>query len=308
VILEVRHLRLIRAIVELGGVTRAGASLHLSQSALSHQLRDLEDALGVRLFERAGKRMVLTFAGARLLEHSRRALEIVDRAEAEARRLARGEGVVLRLTTQCYTVYNWLPRVLARFHRSHPGVEVRIDAGATDRPIAALLDGSIDLGIVFDADPDPRIRMVRLFEDENVVVMAPDHPLVTRKLIRAEDLADIPLFLYATPIEESTLYKRFLRPAGVRPRQVQHVQLTEAAIELVKGGLGVSVLARWAVAPHLKSGALVAVRLAPRGYRRRWSAATLRTARAPEHLAAFIELIKDGPQLLSTVGARHTAA
>src|SRR5690349_3655173 len=230
-ILEMRHLRLIRAVADHGGLTRAGTSLHLSQSALSHQLRDVEDALGLKLFERVGRRMVLTYAGTRILDHSRRALAIVEDAETEARRLATGEGAVLRLTTQCYTCYNWLPRVLAPYKKRFPNVEVRIDATATDRPIAALLAGEIDLALVFDGKADSRIRMTRLFEDENVVVMAPHHPLAARKVVEARDLADIPLFLYATPLEESVLYQRILAPAGVRPRQLQHVQLTEAAIE-----------------------------------------------------------------------------
>src|SRR5262249_11118215 len=188
VILEMRHLRLIRAVADHGGLTRAGASLHLSQSALSHQLRDVEEGLGVRLFERVGKRMVITYAGMRILDHSRRALEIVERAEAEAKHLASGAGAVLRLSTQCYTCYHWLPRVLAPFRRRFPQVEVRIDAAATDRTIAALLDGDIDLGLVFAAKSDPRVRMTRLFEDENIVVMAPGHPLATHKIVEAEDL------------------------------------------------------------------------------------------------------------------------
>lgn len=298
VILEMRHFRLVRAVAEQGGLTKAGAFLHLSQSALSHQLRDLEEALGIRLFERAGKRMVLTQAGARMLDHSRRALAIAEDAESEARRLASGTGTVLRLTTQCYTCYHWLPRVLAPFRKRFPRVEVRIDSKVTDAPIPALLDGVIDLGLVFDAPRDPRIRTVRLFEDENIVVMAPNHALASRKTVRAEDLADVPLFLYATPIEESSLYERVLRPAGVRPRQVQHVQLTEAAIELVKAGLGLSLLAKWAVEPHLAAGTLVGRRLTPNGFRRQWSAATLRAARTPDHLEAFIQLVRVGPGLL----------
>jgi LysR family transcriptional regulator for metE and metH len=303
VILEMRHLRLVRAVAEQGGLTRAGQFLHLSQSALSHQLHDLETALGVRLFERAGRRMVLTHAGTRLLDHSRRALEIVEGAEAEARLLASGAEGVLRISTQCYTCYNWLPRVLGPFRKRFPGVEVRIDAKATDNPITALLGGAIDLGLVFDGQRDPRIRLVRLFEDENIVVMAPNHPLAARKIVEAEDLADVPLFLYATPIEQSTLYQRILQPAGVRPRQVQNVQLTEAAIELVKGGLGLSVLARWTVESHLKAGTLVGRRLTARGFRRQWSAAVLRTPRLPEHLDAFIQLVKEGPSLLGRLRA-----
>ena len=297
-ILEMRHLRLIRAVADHGGLTRAGASLHLSQSALSHQLRDMEEALGIRLFERVGRKMVLTYAGSRILDHSRRALEIVESAETESKQLASGKGAILRLTTQCYTCYNWLPRVLGPFRRRFPEVEVRIDASATDRPIEALLDGTIDLALVFATKSDARVRLTRLFEDENVVVMAPGHPLARNRIVEARDLAEVPLYLYAAPLEETILYRTILKPAGVRPRNVQHVQLTEAAVELVKAGLGVSVLPRWAVEPHLKSGELAGRRLTARGYRRSWSAASLRVARVPEHIAAFIRMVKEGPGVL----------
>src|SRR5262249_58843523 len=155
VILEMRHLRLIRAVADHGGLTRAGASLHLSQSALSHQLRDVEEGLGVRLFERVGKRMVITYAGSRILDHSRRALEIVERAEAEAKRLASGAGAVLRLSTQCYTCYHWLPRVLGPFRRRFPPGEGRVDAAAPHRTIAAVAGGDIGLGLGVRRESQP---------------------------------------------------------------------------------------------------------------------------------------------------------
>src|SRR5207344_2382451 len=125
--LEVRHLHLVKAIAEEGGVTKAGRRLHLTQSALSHQLRDAEDRLGTRLFDRIGKRMVLTGAGERLLRSARAVLEEMQRAAEKPRG-------VLRLTTQCNTVYHWLPSRLRLYQRSFPGVELQVVAGVTDDP------------------------------------------------------------------------------------------------------------------------------------------------------------------------------
>src|SRR5262245_45497880 len=118
--LEIRHLQLVTAIAEEGGVTRAGLRLPLPPSALSHQRRDAEERLDVRLFDRIGKRMVLTPAGERLLRSARGVLEEMDRTEQEIRRAASREGGRLRLTTQCNTVYHWLPSPLRLFHRSPP--------------------------------------------------------------------------------------------------------------------------------------------------------------------------------------------
>src|SRR5438093_8523375 len=112
--LEVRHLRLVSAVAELGSLTRAGDRLHLTQSALSHQLRDIESRLGTPLFLRVGKRMVLTPAGERLLRSAESVLTTIERTEDAIRNLAGAERGVLRLTTECYTCYHWLPALLKR--------------------------------------------------------------------------------------------------------------------------------------------------------------------------------------------------
>src|SRR5262245_41637485 len=126
--LEIRHLQLVKAIAEEGGVTRAGRRLHLTQSALSHQLRDAEERLDVRLFDRIGKRMVLTPAGERLLRSARGVIEEMESTEQEIRRDASRDGGRLRLTTQCNTVYHWLPSRLRLFHQAHPEVDLQVVA------------------------------------------------------------------------------------------------------------------------------------------------------------------------------------
>src|SRR5947209_7014564 len=122
--LEVRHLRLVAAVADVGSLTRAADRLHLTQSALSHQLRDIESRLGAALFLRVGKRLVLTPAGERLLASARDVLGRLDRAETEIRQMGQESAGLLRLTTQCYTCYHWLPALLTRYRRRFPRVEV----------------------------------------------------------------------------------------------------------------------------------------------------------------------------------------
>src|SRR2546426_12626466 len=147
-ILETRHLRLVAAVAEHGTLTRAGRVLHLTQSGLSRQLLDLETRLGLPLFHRLGKRMVPTPAGERLLVAARRALPQLSDVEEELRRLAGGRAAILRVSTECYTCYHWLPGVLQPFARRFPQVDVQIVAEATHHPVPALFDGRIDLAIV----------------------------------------------------------------------------------------------------------------------------------------------------------------
>ena len=287
--LEMRHLRLVAALAERGSLTRAGGDLHLTQSALSHQLVGLERRLGVQLFHRHGKRMLPTAAGLRLIETARRTLTAVERAEAELRRWADGQTGVVRLSTECYTSYYWLPRVLDGFRERFPEVDVQIVAEATRRPIQALLAGRLDLAITIGAGTHPRLTTQPLFRDELVAVVPASHAWAARSFITAEDFAAEHLIVYTVPRSESSLFTRFLNPANVTPKRVSHIQLTEGIVELVRSGIGVSALARWAIAPYLRDGSLRAVRLTRKGFAREWVAVMLAQDPMPSYLTAFVD-------------------
>src|SRR6266550_3592174 len=212
---------------------------------------------------------------------------------------ADGRAAILRVSTECYTCYHWLPGVLPRFARRFPQVDVQIVAEATHHPVPALLDGRIDLAIVSNDDHDDRLAYVPLFTDELVALLRPDHPLSDQPFLTAADFADQHLFVYLLPPGENDVFTMLLGPSGVAPRRVSAIQLTEAILELVKGGAGIAVLARWAVAPHLKTGELRAVRLTRRGLERRWRAAMLRQTPVPLHLREFAGLLAAGPSVLS---------
>jgi LysR family transcriptional regulator, regulator for metE and metH len=307
-VLEVRHLLLVQAIAEEGSVTRAGLRLHLTQSALSHQLRDAEQRLGVKLFQRIGRRLVLAAPGERLLSSARSVLEELGRVEEEIQRKAGRGHAVIRLTTQCNTVYHWLPSRLRRFQRTHPDVELEVVAGATDDPVPALRQGRVDLAIVHREARDPGLRLRPLFRDEMVVVMHPGHRLSRAPFVAAQDLASEHLILYSIPRESNLVFREVLIPAGVSPRRVTHIQLTEAIVEMVKAGLGLSVLARWSVAPQIERGELVARPLTREGRYRHWSAA-YRKQQPPAHLLAFVELLARHPLPVGTTpGERRRIA
>jgi LysR family transcriptional regulator for metE and metH len=300
--LEVRHLRLIETVAREGGITKAANRLHLTQSALSHQLRDIEEKLGTPLFIRLNKKMLLTQAGERLLTAAPLVLDELRRAEEDIRQIALHREGMLRISTECYTCYHWLPAVLKPFQEIFPRVEVRIVAEATRRPIEALLDGRLDLAITSGATRNRKLTFKPMFRDELVVITSPQHPLALRPYVTAKDLAAEHLLVYALPNEDLTVFQKVLVPAGVKPKQVSRIELTEAIIEMVKAGLGISVMARWAVAPHVEAGALRALPLTARGVHRQWSAAMIRHKATPPYLRKFVELIA------SHSPARHKAA
>ena len=293
--LEVRHLKLVETVAKEGGLTKAANRLHVTQLALSHQLREIEDKLGTPLFLRLNKKMLLTQAGERLLTSAPAVLDELKRAEEDIRQIALHREGILRISTECYTCYHWLPPVLKPFGREFPRVEVRIVADATRRPIEALLDGRLDLAITSAATRNQKLVFKPLFRDEMVVIVSPDHPLASRSYVTAKDFSSEHLLVYALPREDLTIYQKVLIPAGVTPKHVSRVELTEAIIEMVKAGLGVGVMAGWAVAPQVKTGLLRALPLTARGLHRQWSAAMIRHRAIPPYLLKFAELLAANP-------------
>jgi len=291
--LELRHLRLVAGIADAGSMTKAAEQLHLTQSALSHQLRDIEGRLGTPFFTRLGRRMVLTAAGRRVLDSARRVIAEVERAEQDVRRLAgHGDGTI-RVCTQCNTGYHWLAPLLAAFQRKHPRVVVHIAADATARPVEALLDGRVDLAILIDPPADRRFRLRPLFADEMVAIVAKTHPLAKKRWVGAADLAPEHLLLYTSRPEESFLLRRVLAPASLVPARVSFIMLTEAMIELARAGTGVGVLPRWSAQRAIASGAVVALSITRRGMRRQWVAATLAAQDDPPFVTDFIDLVAE---------------
>jgi LysR family transcriptional regulator for metE and metH len=289
--LEVRHLSLVHEIAATGSVTRAAERLHLTQSALSHQLRDIESRLGLQLFLRLGKRMVLTPPGERVLGAARRVLDEIGRTEDDLKMMSQHGKGVLRLCTQCNTGYHWLAPLLAVYQRRHPRVSVNIAADATDRPLEALLDGRVDLAILIDAQPDRRLRLQPLFTDEMIAIVAKSDALARKRWLSAEDLAGRHLLLYTSVPEESFVLRQVLGPAGLTPARVSFIMLTEAMIELARAGTGVGVLPRWSAQRAIASGAVVPLAITRRGMRRLWSAATLAPQPPPPYLTDFIDLL-----------------
>jgi len=289
--IELRDLQMVAAVAASGSVTRAAGDLHRTQSAISHQLRSIEERLGTALFLRVGKRMVVTAAGERVLAAARRVLEDVTATEEEVRRLGARQAGILRVCAQCNTGYHWLPPLVEVFHRRFPMVDVSLAVECTVRPLEALLEGKLDVAIVTQSVDHDQIRVRPLFEDEHAAIVAPDHPFAKRQFVRPEDFSSERLLLYSSSPDDSFTIQRILRPAGVTPRRVSFVMLTEAILEMVKARLGISVMQTWAIEPSLKAGEVRAIPITAGGIHRRWSAATLEAAGRVAHVEAFIDLL-----------------
>jgi LysR family transcriptional regulator for metE and metH len=279
--LEVGHLEILTAIADEGGVTRAGQRLNLTQSALSHRLRDAEEKLGTRLFLRTKRRLFPTPAGEQLLKSARRILDDLKKAENQVESFNGDCRGTVRITTECYTCYHWFSPLLTRFYRKYPDVEVVIHLNATRNPVAALLEGEVDLAILSSHPSDKQIALHPLFADEFVVVMAVNHRLARKPFIGPRDFERETLLIYP-PRNESFVLNRLLIPSGVRPNKVLEVPLTEAMIEMASAG----------IAAYRNGSPMVTRPLTKKGFGRVWSAATLKSNRLPAYLNDLTRLLE----------------
>jgi LysR family transcriptional regulator, regulator for metE and metH len=305
--LDSRHLRLIGEVAATESVTRAADRLNVTQSAVSHQLRELEDRFGTPLFVRSGRRMLPTPAGRAVVEAASRVLAIIGDVEHKVSQLARNISGELRVSAHCHTGYHWLPAIVEGLRQRYPAFEVRLSPEFTLDPITALLDGKLDLAIMNDDSDDRRVRYYELFDDEHVAIVDAAHPWAGRPFITPEQLVTEQLYLYSRSIDDSFIVQKVLRPAGVPLQRVTYLQLTEGILEMVKAGMGVSVLPKWSIVNVVASGEIKPVRITKNGVFRKWFAATLRDARPTPFMEEFMKLlIKQRPA--ARKGARRPAA
>lgn len=291
--MELRHLKLLEAVSEEGNLTKVVDRLHVSSSALSHQLREIERELGLPLFHRVNKKLILTDAGRVLLKSAKSVLRELDKVELDLKHLKEGSSGEIRIATECYTCYHWLPGVAKSFSETYPSVDISIHPEYTDSSIAPLLNGKVDAVITSYPEDNPSIEYRELFRDEQLAVVAEDHAWAKREYIEAEDFVTENVIIYCGPLETVSLFSQLLIPKGVSPKKVTELQLTEAQIEMVKAGFGVKVIAKWAVEPYLKNQPIVALPVTKKGLHRTWYLALLKQEKYPDFYECFIESLRN---------------
>ncbi len=270
--LETRDLRLVQAIAETGGATQAAKRLHLSQSAVSHQLRGLEERLGLELFRRQGGRLCITLAGERLVQLAQQVLQPLLQAELELRRGSFRERPKLRVSTQCYTAYHWLPKALQALMTEHPAVELVLQTDVVGDAEQFLREDRADVVLcVMPPSKSQAFTRVPLFKDELLLAVPRGHRLARKKFVEGSDLAEETLIQNNTSALERERVKRLLFGQHGGVKHVVRLPVAEAVLDLVQAGMGVSIVAGFTLGARIQRGELEAVRLTRRGFPRSWS-------------------------------------
>ncbi|MEP4198865.1 MAG: LysR family transcriptional regulator [Aliishimia sp.] len=271
--LEFRHLRTIKAIHESGGLARAAEVMNITQSALSHQIKGLEDQAGVELFVRRSKPLKLSAAGKRLLRLANQVLPQVEALLDEFSGLRSGNVGRLHIAIECHACFEWLFPVLELFRKSWPDVDVDIRPGLAFDALPALLKEEVDLVVSSDPEELPGVEFIELFDYAPVFVASSSHPLAKKPYINAEDFRNETLITYPVERQRLDVFSQLLIPAKIEPAAIRQVELTAVILLLVASARGVSVLPDWVVREVKYSSDYVTRPLTETGITRRLYAA-----------------------------------
>lgn len=287
--LERIHLTIIQTVDKEGSLTAAAKQLCLTQSALSHTVRKLEQSMGTAVWRREGRRLRLTQAGEYLLATANRLLPQLDFAEDTLRQFALGERGTLRIGMECHPCYQWLLKVVSPFLADWPDVDVDVKQKFQFGGMGALFNYDIDLLVTPDPLYKTGLHFEAVFDYEQVLVLPKNHALADKNFVSPVELRDEVLLTYPVAVDRLDIYTQFLNPAGITPKRHKSSETTDIMLQMVASGRGVAALPRWLAEEYCHSLSLAVVKLGKKGIPKQIYLGTRETDRDIEYLRAFIE-------------------
>ncbi|NVK55524.1 MAG: LysR family transcriptional regulator [Alteromonadaceae bacterium] len=286
------HLAVLTAIEQQGTLTQAAESLHLSQSALSHSIKKLEQQLGTPVWEKDGRKLRLTRAGKQILLLAKRILPQFEHTESLLKQIASGQLGTLRIGMECHPCYQWLLKVVAPYLDNWPSVDVDVKQAFQFGGMRALFDYDIDMLIT----PDPLfisgVDFIPVFGYEHRLVVAGDHPLATRQHLTPADLANEVLITYPVEPQRLDVFSQFLSPAGCGVKQHKRIETTEIMLQMVAAGRGVAALPGWLIEQYAQHMPLTSLRFGEQGIMKQIHVGIRSGDTKVEYIADFIRLAK----------------
>ncbi|SHF06140.1 HTH-type transcriptional regulator MetR [Vibrio gazogenes] len=284
--LEIKHLKTLISLRDTGSLTATATALHLTQSALSHQIKDLESRIGSPLFLRKTRPVRFTSEGEILLRLAEDVLPRMAQAENQIAGLKEDVNGRLHMAIDCHSCFQWLMPALKEYQLSWPDVTLDFSSGFGFEPLPALLAGELDLLITSDIMPRSEIHYEPLFDFEMRLVTAINHPLADAAAIQPTDLAGQTMLTYPVPKQRLDVYKHFLHPAGVEPLKWKQADNTLMLVQMVSAGLGVAALPNWAISEFSRQRLITSKPLG-QGLWRRLFAAVRHGEKEKRYLQAF---------------------
>jgi LysR family transcriptional regulator, regulator for metE and metH len=290
--LERAHLMVVREVERQGTLTAAAQVLNLTQSALSHTVKKLEEQLGTPVWTREGRSMRLTQAGRYLLGLAERLLPQFELAEARMKQYAQGERGTLRIGMECHPCYQWLLKVVSPYLARWPDVDVDVKQRFQFGGIGALFGHDIDVLVTPDPLRKLGLRFTPVFDYEQVLVVPEAHALANVAHVTPEQVAQEALITYPVETDRLDIYTKFLTPANVVPRRHKVIETTDIMMQMVASGRGVAALPRWLAEEYADRMPLAVLKLGRKGIAKKIYLGTREADAQIDYLAAFIALAR----------------
>ncbi|MGF1714476.1 HTH-type transcriptional regulator MetR [Photobacterium chitinilyticum] len=289
--IEIKHLRTLSVLRDTGSLTATANTLCLTQSALSHQLKDLEQRLGGQLFLRKTRPVKFTAEGEILLRLADDLIPRISKAEHELASLKEDAHGRLHMAIECHSCFQWLMPALKEYQIHWPSVTLDFSSGFGFEPLPALSAGELDLVITSDIQARSEVHFEPLFDFEMRLIVSPQSPLANKDYISPEDLADQTMLSYPVQKGRLDVVKHFLQPAEIEPQNWKQADNTLMLVQMVSAGLGVAALPNWAIYDFARQGLIVSKPLGD-GLWRRLFAAIRASERERHYLQAFFATAK----------------
>ncbi len=290
--LERIHLAIVQQVDQLGSLTAAAQALFLTQSALSHSVKKLEQQLGTDVWLREGRSLRLTQAGEYLLQVANRVLPQLELAETRIGQYAAGERGSLRIGMECHPCYQWLLKIVSPYLARWPDVDVDVKQKFQFGGIGALFGYEIDLLVTPDPLYKPGLRFTPVFDYEQVLVVSRDHALAHVAYVKPGQLTKEVLITYPVAVDRLDIYTQFLMPAGITPRRQKAIETTDIMLQMVASDRGVAALPRWLAEEYADKMPVVPLRLGRGGIAKQIFLGCREADVAIDYLQAFVELAR----------------
>ncbi|WP_109853270.1 LysR family transcriptional regulator [Aquimarina sp. AU58] len=267
--MELKYFRLIKTIAEEGSIANSTERLFLTQSALSHQLRELEERLGFKVFQRTRNKWELTQEGSELYKLANKLFDAIDESLSTIQHIKEGSKGTIKLSAECQSFFHTIPAFIQKMGILYPEIDIDITLGATHQTISQLLSNDIDIAIVTSKPASEELESIKVFEDEIFAVIHEENHLNGLDYLEASDFSDIHLLINSFPLEGVAVYEQFLKPNGIHPIKVSAIPFTEITLSMIHANMGIMCAPKWQLTPFKLSKELMFKRIGKNGLKRK---------------------------------------
>ena len=286
--MELKYFRLIKTIAEEGSIANSTERLFLTQSALSHQLRELEERLGFKVFHRTRNKWELTQEGSELYKLANNIFSSIDKGFNAIKHIKDGSKGTIKLSAECQSFFHTIPSFIQKMGILYPEIKIDVALGATQQTISQVLSNDIDIAIVTSQPASEELESIKVFEDEIFAVIHKENAMHRLEYLEASHFENVHLLINSFPLESVAVYDQFLKPNRINPIKISAIPYTEISLSMIHANMGIMCAPKWQLAPFKLSKELLFKRIGKNGLKRKHYLVVKKEQRNKKYIHDFI--------------------